>query len=106
MIYQLSYEGSQKRQFPWELVLSYHLFRDYGAQGGNRGQESSKEVPGSEGCFSHKGRAGSDISSSRTDFPSTELGVTPDRPSRVEMLLFILKLFAVYQENNIFFPFG
>ena len=79
--------------------MTYHLFRDSGAQGGNHGQESSKGVPRSEDCFSHKGKAGSDISSSHADFPNTELGVTLDRPSRAEMLLFILKLFALYQEK-------
>ena len=83
--------------------MSSYLFRDYGAQGGNHGQKSSKEVPGSEDCFSHKGKTSSNISSSHIAFPNTELGVTLDRSSRAEMLLLILKLFALYQENNICF---
>lgn len=45
-----------------------------------------------------------DISSSHADFPNTELGVTLDRPSRAEMLLFILKLLLCTKKNNIFSP--
>lgn len=58
----------------------------------------------SKGHFSHKARQALTFLSSQIDFPTPELGVTLDRPSRAEMLLFTLKLFALYQENNNFFP--
>lgn len=73
------------------------------AQSGSHGQESSKEkkaASGSKGHSSHKATIGSDISILPDCFPITEPGVTLSRPLKAKMLLFILKCFALYQENN------
>lgn len=81
-----------------------HLFRDYvRAQSGSHGQESSKEkkaASGSKSHSSHKATIGSDISIHPDCFPITEPGVTLSRSLKAKMLLFILKCFALYQENN------